>query len=137
MHDPQADIATIRQLVAGAADLMRARDFDAIAGAYTARGKLLLPGRPTASGFEGLREAWAGFVDAMPGLDLDYGPEDIEIAAAGDIAVELGRYRLTWDGPDGRLRDEGKYIVTWKREGGDWRIDLDILNSDLPQPVSA
>lgn len=137
MNDADPDIAAIRALVAGAADLMRARDFEAIAGAYAATGKLLLPGRPTASGFAGLRDAWADFVRAMPGLELEYGPESIEIAAARDIAIELGRYSLSWDGPDGRLRDQGKYVVTWKREDGAWKLDLDILNSDLPTPVAA
>jgi ketosteroid isomerase-like protein len=134
MTKHEADVAAIRELVAGAAELMKARDFDSIAAAYASTGKLLLPGQPAASGYDEIRAAWAGFVGAMPGLELDYGPIAIEVAEARDVAIELGRYALSYDGPAGRIHDQGKYVVTWKNEGGVWKLDLDILNSDLAAP---
>ena len=134
-HD--ADVDAIRTLVAGAVELVRAGDFASIAQAYTETGRLLLPGGTVASGEQGLQDAWKGFLGAMPGLEIDYGPVSIDVAEGRDLAVEVGRYALSYDTPEGRLADRGKYVVVWKRDGEAWKIDVDIINSDLAGPVPA
>ena len=32
------------------------------------------------------------------------------------------------------MLDEGKYIVIWKREAGQWKLHRDILNRSMPLP---
>ena len=35
--------------------------------------------------------------------------------------------------PDGQsVTDIGKYLVVWKREGGAWRLHIDIWNTNAP-----
>lgn len=48
----------------------------------------------------------------------------------GNIAIEEGKFRLFVEGDI--MVDEGKYIVTWKKEGGKWKIYRDIWNASTP-----
>ena len=51
----------------------------------------------------------------------------------GNLAVEEGNYSLFVQGD--QLVDQGKYIVTWKQEGGKWKVYRDIWNNSTPPPV--
>ena len=56
-----------------------------------------------------------------------------ELMEGGDYVVERG----TWTMGDGtRNIDNGKFLVVWKQEGGEWKMFRDIWNSDNP-PASA
>jgi ketosteroid isomerase-like protein len=46
----------------------------------------------------------------------------------GDLAIEEGKYVLY--APGDQVVDQGKYIVTWKLEGGTWKIFRDIWNAN-------
>lgn len=48
---------------------------------------------------------------------------------AGEGAVEVGEYEL--GGEDGQILDQGKYLVVWKKEKGNWRLSKDIWNTNL------
>jgi ketosteroid isomerase-like protein len=67
---------------------------------------------------------WQGAFDA--GL-TDFRVETLEVESAGDTAYEMGRYTLY--AGDQQVADEGKYILIWKREAGQWKIHRDITNS--------
>lgn len=120
----------IRELVKGAVELMRARDFTAIAGAYTDDGTLLLPGRPIATGAKAIEAGWADYI-RHPFQSLEYGPTNIEVAASGDLAAETGAFAFTLDTPEGPKGDFGKYIVVWRKSEDGWKIAADIINSDI------
>jgi ketosteroid isomerase-like protein len=62
----------------------------------------------------------------QPTLRLD----TAEVEEIGDAACEIGAYTLTAGGET----DKGKYVVIWKREGGDWKLAVDIWNTDTPLP---
>lgn len=120
----------IRDLVKGAVELMRARDFAAIAGAYTPDGTLLLPGRPLAKGAQAIETAWAEFFP-YPFRALEYGPTHIDVSSSGDLAAETGVFSLTLETPEGPRSDQGKYIVVWHNTDSGWKIAADIINSDI------
>ena len=52
---------------------------------------------------------------------------DIDLEVDGNMAYELGTYTLS--GEAGPL-DNGKYVVVWKRTGGEWKWHRDIWNSN-------
>jgi len=54
----------------------------------------------------------------------------LEVEARGDTANEVGTYALTGEG--GKQLDNGKYVVVWKLEGGQWKIHRDIWNTSVP-----
>jgi ketosteroid isomerase-like protein len=33
---------------------------------------------------------------------------------------------------DGKVADRGKYVVIWKRVGGEWKLHRDIWTTSLP-----
>ncbi|HEY3388834.1 MAG TPA: SgcJ/EcaC family oxidoreductase [Prolixibacteraceae bacterium] len=51
----------------------------------------------------------------------------------GNIAIEEGKYTLYVAGE--QAVDQGKYIVTWKNEDGEWKIFRDIWNAGKSAPV--
>lgn len=51
----------------------------------------------------------------------------------GNLAIEEGIYSLFVQGD--QMVDQGKYIVTWKQEGGKWKVYRDIWNNSTPLPV--
>ena len=57
--------------------------------------------------------------------------ESIDVILAGDDAVEIGRATLTVV-PEGQPQSqmEVKYVVHWKQEGGAWKWNIDIWNTN-------
>ena len=55
-----------------------------------------------------------------------------EIDLQGDTAIEVGTYELMADG--GVQADHGKFLVVWKKTGGEWQLHRDIINTSMPAP---
>jgi uncharacterized protein (TIGR02246 family) len=121
----------VREAIAAAnQNFMRAfarGDAAGMAALYTADGQLLPTHSDVVSGPRAIQEFW----QAVMGMGIKEATlETVELEAHGDTAHEVGRYRLSGDaGP----LDHGKYIVIWKREGGQWKLRRDIWNSSVPQ----
>jgi uncharacterized protein (TIGR02246 family) len=103
------------------------KDAAAITALYTANATLLPPNAARATGPQAILEFWkAGLAGAPPVGKLT----TVEVEAHGDTAHEVGTYELST--ADGKVIDKGKYVVVWKREGGQWKLHRDIWNSDMP-----
>ena len=62
----------------------------------------------------------------------DLRQETSRVEYSGDMAMEIGRYRLTIHAADGSsFSDEGKYMTTWRRMGA-WRILASCWSSNRP-----
>lgn len=82
-----------------------------MANLYTEDGMLL----PTGSDFVmGIRQAKL---------------EIVEVEHHGDTAIEVGQYTLSGEG--NQVMDQGKYIVIWKQQNGQWKLHRDIWNSSV------
>ncbi len=105
-------------------EAFNAGDAGAVAAFYTEDCRLLPPNAEMAQGRAAAEVAFGEMVNdgLMVGLDT------VEAVAAGDIGHRLGTYWLQT--PDGTVVDQGKFIETWKKEGGEWKIANDIWNSD-------
>jgi ketosteroid isomerase-like protein len=64
-------------------------------------------------------------------------PTRFEISQAGDLAYELGTYRLRMDPPEGRVDDTGKYFSVWKKTGDNWELVVDAPSTNLPAAGTA
>lgn len=104
------------------------QQFDSLAAIYTSDGQVMAPNAEIASG-ENLVGAFEGMAEmGVTGVDL----QTIEVEAARDFAYEVGRYAI--QGPGDTAVDNGKYIVIWQLEDGEWKIHRDIFNSNQPPP---
>jgi ketosteroid isomerase-like protein len=87
-------------------------------------------------GTAAIRKAWKQMIATTPGLGLQFVVEKITIAKAGDMATDFGKVILTMDGPsqDGKpgkkIRDVAKYVVTWQKVRGSWKVLYDSWNSN-------
>lgn len=66
---------------------------------------------------QGMAPIEAAFTQILgaPGIALSWAQEHVEVASSGDVAWDVGTYTLGYDGPDGRVEDNGKYVVVWKK----------------------
>ena len=126
-----ADEAAIRGQVDRWLQLVKAKDAAAIAEIYTADGAVMPPNGPIGKGPAAIKQAWASMM-GTPGFDLVFVPEQIIVSASGDMALDRGTYSLKI-APGGTAQaDTGKYVVVWRKIGGQWKAAADIFNSDLP-----
>jgi ketosteroid isomerase-like protein len=104
-------------------------DAAAVAAHYTATGQAFPPNGEIARGHEAIQKLWKGAMEAgVKGVKL----VTLEVEAHGDTAHEVGTYVLVGDA--GKTLDNGKYVVIWKRDGGQWKLHRDIWNTSMPAP---
>ena len=111
-----------------------ARDASTAATIYAPDAYLMTPNAPAVTGTAAIRSSWAGML-GMPGLQFVFTPAHIDISKAGDMAMDVGTYRFSADGPQGKIDDSGNYNTVWKKLDGQWRIASDIATSERPMPM--
>jgi uncharacterized protein (TIGR02246 family) len=127
--DTAADEQTIRGLDQKWLAAVQAGDATASAGYYAPDGALLPADGPIAQGTGAIIAAWQG-IFGMKNAKLTFAPTQVTVASAGDMAYEIGTYEFSFDSDKGPVKDVGKYVVVWKKIGGDWKVAADIYNSD-------
>ncbi|WP_020408630.1 YybH family protein [Hahella ganghwensis] len=94
---------------------------------YSESGQLMPPNSDVLTGKPAIQAAFQSFMDmGVKAMNLD----TLEVEGDGDIAYEVGKYTLEAEG--GQAVDQGKYVVVWKQEAGQWKLHRDIFNSSLP-----
>jgi len=133
--DPKAGEQAIRELVTGWNGYLTAQNDSAIAALYADDAVLMPPAMPRVTGRENIRRFWAQVWPLKATLTLT--TTSVRVAQAGDLAVEEGDWTWSAPSPTGEQRDRGKYLVTWIRTAGGWRVAQDIWSSDQPPPGPA
>jgi uncharacterized protein (TIGR02246 family) len=104
-------------------------DAAGMGGLYTEKGQLLPSNSDFVTGRKAIQDFWKGAMDmGIKNAKL----QTIELEEHGDSAYEVGKYTLS--GVGGQIMDQGKYIVIWKKQGGEWKLHRDIWNTSLPAP---
>jgi len=102
-------------------------DAQAVMVHYAEDAMILPAGAAAVSGHAAIRGYFERAIAAgVRGLTLDI----VSVEASGDLAVETGTYEAR--DADGRRIDAGKYVVTWRRSGSEWRAYRDISTTSLP-----
>jgi uncharacterized protein (TIGR02246 family) len=102
-------------------------DAASLAALYTQDAQVLPPNSDVVSGRPAIQKFWQGVMDSgVKGAKLT----TAELTPSGNAAYEVGRYELS--GADGKTLDRGKYVVIWKRDGGQWKLHRDIWNTNAP-----
>lgn len=125
-----SDEQVIRQLDRDWVAKVAAKDLAGTVAFYAKDGVLMAPGAPPAEGTAAITEGWRGIL-ALPNGSLTFAPTKVSVAKSRDLAYETGTYSLAFDGPRGRVQDQGKYVVVWKKEGAKWKAAADIFNTDV------
>jgi len=105
-------------------------DAAAVANMYTMDARVLPPNAEMVEGRGNIQKFWQGAMTA--GVKM-VSLETVHVETQGNVAVEVGRYTTTTPGAGGTTTtDKGKYVVIWKREGGSWKLAVDIFNTNIP-----
>jgi uncharacterized protein (TIGR02246 family) len=127
-------MSTVREAIRAADDQFVAAfnrgDAAGVAALYTEQGQLLPPNADFVIGREAIQAFWQG------AMDMGIASAKIEILKVeehGDTAIEVSTFALYAQG--GQELDAGKFIVIWKRVGGEWKLHRDIFNSSKPAPT--
>ncbi len=129
------DTASDEQAIRGQVDrwlqLVKAKDAAGIAELYAEDGAVMPPNAPIGKGRAAIQQTWASMMQT-PGFGLTFVPEQILVSSSGDMALDRGTYTLNFAANGTTQTDTGKYVVVWRKIGGEWKAAADIFNSDLP-----
>jgi ketosteroid isomerase-like protein len=103
-------------------------DAPALAALYTRDGEIMPPNSGVVKGARKLQALFKSFWDAG---DTVMKLDTVEAKGFGDTAYEVGKYTLSGD--SGKVNDRGKYIVIWRKVGGQWKLYRDIFNTNMPE----
>lgn len=102
----------------------------ALATNYTENAKLYPSNSDVIEGTQAIE----GFWNAVMKMGIKRAQmETVSAESVGNIAVEEGQYKLFVEGD--MVVDQGKYIVTWQKVDGQWKITRDIWNTNNPAPA--
>ena len=110
-------------------------DTVAVAALYTDDAVVLPPNAELVRGRQAIKGLFDGMMQQMgiPQLTL----RTIQVDEIGETANEVGEYTLKFQ-PAGAepVTDIGKYVVIWRRQGDDWKLHIDIWNTNSPLPTT-
>jgi len=129
--DVAAEEAAVRAVSARWLELAKAKDSAGAAALFDEDGVLMRQGQETAVGAAAIQEAIAAEYASDPGSVIDWSTEGVEVARSGDLAVELGEWRLTGLGADGTGEDHGTYMTLYRKVGGEWKVAADASASTV------
>lgn len=95
----------------------------AVDATYTRQATVLPPGGDAITGREALRQFWPAAAAQLGVTRVQL--ETVELRPMGEGICEIGRGTLT----TAEIEQVAKYVVVWKKEDGEWRIDVDIWNT--------
>jgi uncharacterized protein (TIGR02246 family) len=130
--DTAADEQAIRAISARWLELDRARDAAQIAALFAEDGRLIWTTEPVV-GRAAIQEFLTNDFAASPDAMTNWSTERVEVAASGDLAVELGSFSSTNRGQSGAEEEHGRYVTVYRKTGGNWQVLVDTSVS-APTP---
>ena len=109
-------------------------DFSSMADFYANDGLILPPNEQEEKGLEGARNFFTSIAE-IPGFRARFDNVRVGVAASGDMGYTLADIEISFEGPDGEVvEDKDRDFHLWKKQDGEWKIAVDIWNSELPLP---
>jgi uncharacterized protein (TIGR02246 family) len=98
-----------------------------VAALYTENAHILPPGSETVEGRTNIESFWQGAMNS--GIkEVQIQTLDVEVYGE-NIAREIGKGVLKGEQGGESVNLTVKYVVIWKKEGSEWKLDVDIWNS--------
>lgn len=111
------------------AELAAKGDGTALAELYVKDAAVMPAGAEPVRGRSEIAKFWQGaFSSGVAGIEL----KTVEVYGQGATASEVGEYTLK--DKAGKTLDHGKFIVIWRRVGGEWKLLRDMFSSNSPPP---
>jgi ketosteroid isomerase-like protein len=123
MHHDEAALAAMREVNRTFdEEVCGKKNFDALSRVYTQDASILPPGADVITGLENIRQFWKSACEGLRITHCRLQPFEVEVL--GEVGYEVARGEVgTESGPV-----PIKYIVVWKKDGGQWKWHRDIWN---------
>ena len=108
------------------------RDLDGMVAIYAPEAHELQPGLPPIIGRDAIREFYLELIERLPRFQHTFSMDEVTIAESGDLAIVRGTYRFVPDDTVPDQVDVGKFVAVWVFYAGDWKLQINISNSDGP-----
>ena len=122
----------IRELDEGWLLAASRRDLDGMMAIYGPEAHELQPGLPPIIGRDAIREFYLELIERFPRFRHAFTMDEVTIAESGDLAIVRGTYRFVPDENAPDQMDTGKFVGVWVFSSGDWKLQINISNSDGP-----
>ena len=131
----QRDQKTIREIDAAWSQALQSKDLDRVISNYAEDASFLPPDEPIVQGRENIR-AWFTKRVSLPGYSATFAPTTIVVSQSGDMAYEIGTFRVTLNDESGKpVTYTGKHLVTWGKRDGHWKVVAESVNRDSPKAI--
>lgn len=107
-----------------------ARDADKLALFFAEAAVVHVANMPPIEGRAAIRQFYGNMFRFLTGSIAT--PEKIDVSESGDLAYGIGRVTNEFDRPEGPVKYTGKYVLVWRRSGGDWMVVLYGVSSNQP-----
>lgn len=133
MVNRQTEEQAIRSMNREWSDAVAAHDLDRIVAIHTPDAVMMVSNMPVVAGGPAVRQMMRDML-ARPGINLRGVPGHIDVTSP-TTATEMGTYTMAWNGPAGRISDNGSYVTHWRKIDGAWRIEREAVVSATPLPT--
>jgi uncharacterized protein (TIGR02246 family) len=114
----------------------QAKDAAGIAALFIPEGTLFRERREPVSGTAAIQAYLTAQYQANPRMVTEWKTEHVDVAASGDMATEYGNWTDRSTGPTGAGQDHGRYVTSYRKVGGAWKVVSDISLSTTPVPTA-
>ena len=80
---------------------------------------LHLCGVPPVKGQDAVRQLYHGFFETFVSTNIT--SQQIHVSSSGEMAWDYGVYVNEYEGPGGRIKEEGKYLGVYHKVDGKWK----------------
>jgi ketosteroid isomerase-like protein len=136
--DPAQGLAELRTADSLVQAAIVALDADRTASFYAEQAVMMPVAESIVEGRAAILAEWR-HVFGIPGFANRARLVAVDVSTAGDFGYTRGTYESPMLGTDGQhLLERGKWVSVWKMQpDGQWRIVVDIFNTDTPPPIHA
>jgi uncharacterized protein (TIGR02246 family) len=113
-----------------------AKDMAGIAALFTEDGSLIRENQEPVVGRAAIEADLNRTRMENPTSVANWETDRVEVAASADLAVEYGTWSETGLGPNGTEQDHGRYVTTFRKVNGAWKVAADISISTTPEPAA-
>ena len=86
--------------------------------------------RAEADAIRNIEAQW--LADTLVCKTLSETVDTVDVSASGDLAYIRGTIRFSYNSPKGVVGNVGTRVAIYKKIDGQWRVTVDISNSDKP-----
>lgn len=134
---PRLDLAAEEQAVRALSmrwlEMEKAKDTAGILALFTDDAIVFREDREPIVGHSAIQEYMAGESAANPQQVVEWSTDRVYVAASGDLATEFGTWSTSVGGPTGTDADSGRYITTYRKINGAWKVAADMSLSTKPE----